>query len=199
MDSLDIRITVKGDAPEQGLVVSNHLSYLDILIYGAIMPCFFVAKSEIGRWPFFGTMARAGGTLFVERSSKSSAMSVNRQIAERLSLPVPILFFPEGTSTDGSKLLRFHSRLFEPGIAMAAPVTAAAIRYVIDDRASNNIQERDLCWFGDDALLPHMWKVLNAPAFHAEVHFGEPRSYSDRRIAAECTHTEIVNMRTVNS
>ena len=80
------------------------------------MPCFFVAKMEIGGWPFFGKAARSGGTIFVDRSSLASAMSVAEQMTERLKLPipVPVLLFPEGTSTDGSQVLRFHSRLIDP-------------------------------------------------------------------------------------
>jgi 1-acyl-sn-glycerol-3-phosphate acyltransferase len=106
-------------------------------------------------------------------------------------LPVPVLFFPEGTSTDGSSLVRFHSRLFEPAAVAGAPVTAAAIRYVIED----GTPERALCWFGDESFLPHLWKTLGTAGFSGEVQFGEPRVYSDRRIAAGETHAEIEAMR----
>jgi 1-acyl-sn-glycerol-3-phosphate acyltransferase len=90
-------------------VVSNHLSYIDILVLAAAMPCFFVAKIEIGGWPFFGKAARSNGTIFVDRGSLASAMSVAEQMTERLKLPipVPVLLFPEGTSTDGSQVIRF--------------------------------------------------------------------------------------------
>ena len=102
-----------------------------------------------------------------------------------------MLFFPEGTSTDGSPLLRFHSRLFEPAIMAGAPVTAAAVRYVLEDGA----EERDLCWFGDEAFLPHLWKALGTAGFSAEVRFGEPQVYPHRRAAADQTHAEITAMR----
>ncbi len=138
----------KAIRPQGGVVVSNHLSYLDIAIFSAAMKCFFVAKAEISRWPYFGEAARSGGTIFIDRSSVDSAEEVAAEIADRLALPVPILFFPEGTSSDGSSVLRFHSRLFEPAHSARAPVTAAAIRYVPAD----GTEERDLCWFGDDAF-----------------------------------------------
>ena len=93
--SLGIRIKVTGHPPNGGLLVSNHLSYLDVLIYGTVLPCFFVSKAEIRRWPFFGWMSRAGGTIYVERSSRSSAISVAEQIAERLQGPISVLLFPE--------------------------------------------------------------------------------------------------------
>jgi 1-acyl-sn-glycerol-3-phosphate acyltransferase len=191
LDSLGIHYRVEGQPPGRGLVVSNHLSYLDILILSAAMPCFFVAKVEIGGWPFFGKAARTGGTIFVDRSSLASAMSVADQMTERLKLPVPVLLFPEGTSTDGSQVLRFHSRLIDPATSVGAPITAAAVRYVID----GGVEERELCWFGDALFLPHLMKALDTAGFSAEVTFGEPHVYHDRRAAADATHAEIEAMR----
>ena len=192
--SLGVTYRFEGDPPKSGIVVANHLSYLDIAIFSAIVKCFFVAKAEISRWPYFGEAARSGGTLFVDRSSVTSAESVAAEIGERLALPVPVLFFPEGTSTDGSSVLRFHSRLFEPAIQAGAPVTAAAIRYVLADGS----EERDLCWFGDDTFLPHLWKTLGTVGFVAEIRFGEPKVYSDRRAAADQTREEVIAMRESN-
>lgn len=189
--SLSIDYLVEGTPPRSGLVVANHLSYLDIAILSAAMPCSFVAKAEIDRWPYFGKAARAGGTMFINRSSLASAEKVSSMIAERLALPVPVLFFPEGTSTDGSEVLRFHSRLFEPAVQAGAPVTTATLRYVLTDGSD----ERDLCWFGDDAFLPHLWKALGCGGFTAEVRFGEPQVYPHRRVAADQTHAEITALR----
>jgi 1-acyl-sn-glycerol-3-phosphate acyltransferase len=186
-----IHYRVEGTPPTHGLVVSNHLSYLDILIIGAATPCFFVAKAEIGGWPFFGEAARIGGTLFIDRASLASAQKVSAMIAERFSLNVPILFFPEGTTTDGASLLRFHSRLFDPAAVAGVPVTAVALGYVIED----GTPESELCWIGDDAFLPHLWKALGTAGFSASVRFGQPRIYPDRRTAADQTHAEVAAMR----
>jgi 1-acyl-sn-glycerol-3-phosphate acyltransferase len=191
--SLGIRLRVEGRPPGDGVVVANHLSYLDILILSASTACFFVAKAEIDGWPYFGWAARKGGTLFIDRSSLASAQSVASLIADRLRLPVPILFFPEGTSSDGSSVLRFHSWLFQPAVRAGAPVTAAAVRYILGDGS----QERDLCWFGDDAFLPHLWKALGTSGFSAEVRFGEPQVYPHPRTAARKTHAEITAMRNI--
>lgn len=188
--SMDIECHVEGQVPTHGLVVANHLSYLDIVILSAAMPCFFVAKAEIDTWPYFGKAARAGGTIFINRSSVASAERVADIISERLKLAVPVLFFPEGTSTDGT-MLRFRSRLFEPGIVSGAPITAASIRYVISD----GTPERELCWYGDESFAPHLLKTLDSPGFHAQLHFGAPRVYADRRVAADETFAEIVVMR----
>lgn len=191
--SMGIHYTMKGTPPTRGLVVANHLSYVDILVLSAEMPCFFVAKIEIGSWPFFGSTARMGGTIFVDRSSLKSAMSVAEQMKERLSLPiqVPVLMFPEGTSTDGREVLRFHSRLIDPATSLGVPITAAAIRYVLE----GGVEEIELCWYDDMYFMTHLWKVLGAVGFSAEVTYGEPRIYPDRRTAADQTHDEIVAMR----
>jgi 1-acyl-sn-glycerol-3-phosphate acyltransferase len=188
---LDFEIKFEGQPPACGLVVANHLSYLDIIIISAVMPCFFVAKMEIVAWPFFGKAARTGGTIFLDRSSLASANSVAEQITERLRLPVPVLLFPEGPSTDGTQVLRFHSRLIDPATAAGAPITTAAIRYVID----GGIEERELCWYDDQSFMTHLWKVLGVKGFSAHLKFGEPRIYSDRRVAADMTRAEIAAWR----
>lgn len=159
------------------------------------MPCFFVSKEEVRRWPYFGTLARANGTLFLTRSSRSSTNRVAKLIAERLAFPAPIILFPEGTSTDGSALLRFHPSLYEPAIQGNAAITAAALRYL----PAAGAHERDFCWFGDDAFLPHLFKVLGTHGFSAEVRFGTPKVYADRREAAIGTHKEIAAMRAVGA
>ncbi|MGA3372460.1 MAG: lysophospholipid acyltransferase family protein [Terracidiphilus sp.] len=186
-----IRCSVEGTPPTHGLVVCNHLSYLDILILSADMPCFFVAKMEIGSWPFFGKSAQVGGTIFIDRSSLASAMSVAEQMSERLKLPIPVLLFPEGTSTDGSQVLRFHSRLIDPATSAGVPITAAAVRYVIED----GTPEIELCWYGDESFVTHLMKVLGVAGFSARVRFGEPRIYPDRRTASDQTHAEVTAMR----
>jgi 1-acyl-sn-glycerol-3-phosphate acyltransferase len=188
--ALGVRLKITGNPPARGLLVSNHLSYLEVLVFGAALPCFLVSKAEISRWPFFGPLARAGGTLFVDRASRASAIKVSEEIAARLKGAVPVLFFPEGTSTDG-ELLRFRSRLFTPAVDAGVPVTAAAVRYVPEDGSP----ERELCWFGDAAFLPHVWKTLKGADFVAEIQFGKPRIYTDRRVAADATRAEVEAMR----
>jgi 1-acyl-sn-glycerol-3-phosphate acyltransferase len=192
LNSLGISCRVTGAIPAHGLVVSNHLSYLDIAMYSAVMPCVFVSKAEVRDWPYFGLAARAGNSIFLDRSSRAAAAAAARAIADRLKAPVPVLLFPEGTSTDGSSVLRFHSALFQPAIDAAAPITAAAIRYAIQD----GVPESELCWFGDQGFLTHLWKALAAPAFTAEIAFTEPAIYSDRRAAALACHEAVTVLRT---
>ncbi|MGA2349818.1 MAG: lysophospholipid acyltransferase family protein [Terracidiphilus sp.] len=193
LNGVGIHYSVEGTPPTHGLVVANHLSYLDILILSAAMPCFFVAKVEIGGWPFFGKAARLGGTIFLDRSSLASANTVAGQMTERLKLPFPVLLFPEGTSTDGTRVLRFHSRLIDPATVAGAQITAAAVRYMIED----GTPEKKLCWDDDTLFLTHLATTLNTPGFSAKVRFGEPHIYPDRRTAADKTHAEVVAMRAV--
>lgn len=189
--SLGLDSRIRGTAPSHGLVVSNHLSYLDILVYSAVMPCVFVSKAEIAQWPYFGLAARAGGTIFLDRASRTSAAAAVAEIAETLKQGVPVLLFPEGTSTDGRQVLRFHSTLFQPAVDAGAPVIAASVRYV----AEGNVPESAMCWFGEDGFVAHVWKLLSLPGFSAEISFGEPVVYRDRRVAAQATHEYIEDMR----
>jgi lyso-ornithine lipid O-acyltransferase len=189
--SLGVDVRVQGTPPARGLVVSNHLSYLDILVISATVPCFFVSKLEVARWPYFGWAARTAGTIFLDRASRSSAAAVAGEISVRLALPILVLLFPEGTSTDGAQVLRFHPRLMEPATHSGAPITSVAIRYVL----AGGVQERELCWFGDVGFVSHLWKVLGVAGFSAQLQFGEPSVYADPRVAAERTHAEVSAMR----
>ena len=88
-------------------------------------------------------------------------------------------------------MIRFHSRLIDPATSLGVPITTASVRYVLED----GVPERELCWYGDETFVNHMWKVLGAVGFVAEVRFGVPRIYSDRRVAADQTRAEITAMR----
>lgn len=195
LGSMGVRWSVAGTPPSHGLVVSNHLSYLDIAVFSAAMPCVFVSKAEVRSWPYFGIAARASGTVFVDRTTRNGAAAAAIEMRERLTLPVPVLLFPEGTSTDGAQVMRFHSSLFQPAMDAAAAVTAAAIRYGMQ----GSFAERDLCWYGDEPFFSNLWRVLGAPPASAEIVFAVPTYYDDRRQAARATHQLVSAMRTEKS
>jgi 1-acyl-sn-glycerol-3-phosphate acyltransferase len=170
----------RGQRPAQGLICSNHLSYLDILVYAATTPCVFVSKQEVGHWPLFGFFARCGGTIFLDRQSRTSAEKAAAQMASVLQAGVAILLFPEGTSTDGAEVLRFHPTLLEPAVQLRQEITAAAIGY-----RAHGVEERDLCWFGDAPFFTHLLRTLGRGSISAEVEFFPDRlAYSDRKSAA---------------
>ena len=175
-----MRLESRGTRPARGLVCSNHLSYLDILVYAATAPCVFVSKREVRRWPAFGFFARCGGTIFLNRESRTSAEQATRKIAQVLEAGVPVLLFPEGTSTDGAAVQRFHPTLLEPAVRLEMEMTPAAIGYRARGR-----EERDLCWYGDAPFLPHLLATLSQAGVEAEVEFHpDPAMAQDRKAAA---------------
>src|SRR5580698_3177979 len=127
----DIDLHVRGQFPSNGLIVSNHLSYLDILLYSAIAPCTFVSKDEVKLWPLIGLAAQLCGAAFVKRENLRSAPAVNSKIAKMIAGGVPIVLFAEGTSTNGSSLLPFRSPLMEPVVQLRAPMIPACVAYQI--------------------------------------------------------------------
>lgn len=186
-----MRLDCRGPRPAQGLICSNHLSYLDILVYAAATPCVFVSKREVGRWPAFGFFARCGGTIFLDRQSRTGAEKAAQQMASVLETGAPILLFPEGTSTDGSEVLRFHPTLMEPAVELNMEVSAAAIGY-----AARGVAERALCWFGDAPFLPHLLRTLGRADMVALVEFfPESGAYGDRKTAALEVREQVEAMR----
>jgi 1-acyl-sn-glycerol-3-phosphate acyltransferase len=194
--ALDIRYRVEGQPPAGStLIVANHLSYLDIVIASAALPCAFVAKKEIGSWPAFGPLSKIGGAIFVDRGNRASSWETADEMAARLAEPVPVVLFPEGTSTDGSEVIRFHSTLFAPAVEGGLLVVPAAVFYEISGAAT----ERDLCWFGDDSFLPHLLRVLEITGFTAVIRFGAAEVFPDRQTAAWRSHDAIAGMRAAPS
>ena len=186
-----MRLEVRGLRPAQGLICSNHLTYLDILVCASATPCVFVSKQEVRRWPAFGFFARCGGSIFLDRQSRAGAAKAAAQMLSTLEAGVPILLFPEGTSTDGSQVLRFHPFLLEPAVQLGLETTAAAVAY-----RAGNFQERDLCWFGDAPFLPHLFRTLSRTSVAAEVEFFPDRlAYSDRKTAALQLREQVEAMR----
>jgi lyso-ornithine lipid O-acyltransferase len=176
-----------------GLTVSNHLTYLDILVFGAARPFLFVAKSEVRRWPLLGTLASLGGTIFVDRGRSLQVADASREIEEALRSGIPVLLFPEGTSSDGSSVLPFRSPLFEPAIRAGAAVTAAAVRYHAADAS-----EDQLAYWGDMVFLPHLFRTLCVPGLAAEIEFDSPCCFRDRKCAAREAWQQVHLLRAAN-
>jgi 1-acyl-sn-glycerol-3-phosphate acyltransferase len=184
---MGVRLECRGAHPTGGLICSNHLSYLDILSYAAVTPCIFVSRSDVHRWPVFGWCARWGGTIFIDRQSRASTEDVVQQMNNALGAGVPILLFPEGTSTDGSSVLRFHPSLLEPAIRREQEITAAAIGYRMKGG-----EERDVCWYGDASFVPHIFRTMGRVGIVSEVEFHPDRAvYSERKVAALDLHQKV--------
>ena len=176
-----ISASTSGRFPAEGLIVANHLSYLDILLLSAAAPCAFVSKSEVRHWPLIGLAAKISGTIFVVREKRRATGEANRQIEQRLCEGVPVVLFAEGTSTDGSCLLPFRPSLFEPAVQLHSPITPAGISYELETGSVG----RDICYVGDDTFLPHVLRLLAIERIRGRVSFGEPiRGYAGRKEAA---------------
>lgn len=169
--AMGMRRTRRGPLPRgPGLLVSNHLGYVDVLLLAAETGAVFVSKAEVRHWPLVGHTARAMGTLFVTRGDKRVLAEVNAGIRAALREGRLVAFFPEGTTTDGERCLPFRPSLFEPAAGGAAPVHCAALRYRTRDAALP--AERVVAWTGGQPFLAHVRGLLALPGFDAEARFG---------------------------
>lgn len=147
------------------IVVANHLSWLDPLVVASLLPVTPIAKHEIRRWPFVGSLCASMGCMFVERGSAASGAMVLRSARAALAEGVSVLGFPEGTTRPfGSGLGPFHRGLFGLAQRLGVPVVPVALRY--DDPA--------LHWVGDDAFAPHWYGVVGRARTRVEVAIGAP-------------------------
>lgn len=176
---ITVRVLGAPDRTGPALSVANHVSYLDIPVLAALIDGAFVAKSEVGTWPLFGTAAKLTGTVFVNRSG-GEAMSQREDLIRRLTTGRGLILFAEGTSTDGSRVAPFKSSLFsiverppEAGKFVIQPVSIAYPRYA-DGSALIGERRALYCWFGDAALIPHMVRMMAMKGAEAEVRFHPP-------------------------
>jgi 1-acyl-sn-glycerol-3-phosphate acyltransferase len=183
-----IHIRVVGQRPSGktgALILANHTGWLDIVIFSAVMPLSFVAKAEVGTWPFFGTLARLQRTVFVTRERRSQTGVARDDIQNRLLAGDTLVLFPEGTSHDGNTVLPFKSALLG-----AAEVETSAGHHVIVQPVSTAFtgihgmpmgrENRPLyAWYGDMELVPHLWEALKAGPLDVVVEFHPPLSLDD--------------------
>ncbi len=191
LQAIHLQLTVRGTPPTHGLIVSNHLSYLDILCYSAAVPCVFVSKAEVEQWPIFGKYARWSGSVFVRRHDRGDAARANVQVGETLKDGIPVVLFPEGTTTDGHSILRFHSTMLQPAIDVGAPITPCAIAYKLDD----GDPAREIAWWGDMTLMPHVWNMMSKKRISATICFGDPiQPGCDRKKVGTFLHQQVVGL-----
>ena len=180
---LGIRVHLHGalDRRRPLMIAANHASWKDILVLGAIADVAFIAKAEVANWPVFGVLARLQKTIFVTREQKRKAGEQVNEIADRMKAGEIVVLFPEGTTSDGNRLLEIKSSLF--GAAAAAVphvpgnvvhVQPVAIAYTRVQGMSMGRYHRPIAaWPGDIELVPHLMGVLKAEAIDVEVSFGE--------------------------
>lgn len=180
--------------------VSNHTSYLDILILGASLDAFFVAKSEIAGWPLINRVVKLGGTIFVNRSKKLNATKQVNKLNQIIKNGSNIILFPEGTSNDGQKVLPFKSSLFsitdfeENKDCYVQPIS---ITYTgLDGLPLSRMFKPFFAWYGDMDLLPHAWKFLGLGSSEIKVKYHQPLKFAkfeSRKIFANYCYNQISN------
>lgn len=180
-----IRVVGKPVTGQGVLLLANHTGWADILIFSAATPLSFVAKAEVARWPFFGTLARLQRTVFVARERRSTTGEARDVIRERLLAGETLLLFPEGTSHDGNRVLPFKSALLGAAEAVMAggkhvvvqPVSAAftGLHGLPMGRENRPL----FAWYGDMEMVPHLWEAILAGPLDVVVQFHAPMSLDE--------------------
>ncbi len=162
---VNLHLTLEGGLPERrALLVSNHISWLDIIVIGQYLPAYFVAKSEILNWPVIGYLAKQGGTIFIHRGNKQQIKATAEKMVWLLKQNSNIVAFPEGTTTKGDEVLHFHSSLFQPALLTRSVIQPVAIQY-----QGEALQLAP--FIGDDAFVPHLIKMLCLDKIEVRVSF----------------------------
>lgn len=169
VETFGIDVRVRGEFPERGVLISNHLSYVDIVLFASIRPCVFVSKAEIESWPLLGWMTTMAGTVYVRRGQRGSAKEAGSGMRAAADAGLPVVFFPEGTTSNGETILKFHSGLLTEALAAEQPVTAAYLRYsMVEENGTATVRD-DVAYWGDRAILPHIFRFLSLRGVRAEL------------------------------
>jgi 1-acyl-sn-glycerol-3-phosphate acyltransferase len=170
-----VRIRVQGTIPLArfrggGMVACNHISWMDIFVINAIQPASFVAKADIAAWPVVGTLVARGGTLFIERGKRHAVHQMIERIAQHVKAGWLVAVFPEGTTSDGRRILPFHANLLEAAVRAQVPLLPMGIRYT--DAEGNHDPATE--YIGDTTFVESLMWVTARPVVVARVVGIEP-------------------------
>jgi 1-acyl-sn-glycerol-3-phosphate acyltransferase len=186
---------ISGAIPKSGLLVANHLSYLDILVIGSVTPAIFVSRADVRGWPLFGWLAKLGGTIFIQRERRTHVGEVNREIETALAAGVLVVVFPEGTSSNGETVLPFRASLLEPALRGGHAVSTAWIHYELDDGDA----KQEVCYWGDHTFFPHLLNLLGKKSVRATLRFGQfSRMTEDRKELAKQLRAAVSELKLKN-
>ena len=188
---LNICISMPSDAPllQSGILVTNHISWLDVFVLNAVAPMRFVAKSEVQNWPVIGWFCGRAQTLFIERGRARDAARINKQIVELLQGGDSLAVFPEGTSTDGTAVAAFHASLLQPAIDAGVLIHPVAIRY----QDAEGVHSTAPAYIDDISFATSLWNILNCRNLHVQL-FPTPSlnaADSDRRTLTRLAYQQI--------
>ncbi len=186
-----IRAVHEGRVPERGMVVCNHLGYLDIGVIAISGPMVFVSKAEVAGWPFMGSLARCAGTLFLKREMRAHVAEIGSLMRPIIEAGTVVAVFPEGTSSGGDGVLPFRSSLLEPAAANGWPVTPACITYEV----SEGTVAEDVAYWRDMTFAPHFLNLLARRWVVGRVEYGEPvEGVGDRKELTRRLHAAVAGM-----
>jgi lyso-ornithine lipid O-acyltransferase len=169
---LGFNTIVTGKLPEHGqcLIVSNHVSWIDIVVLSAVSPLSFVAKREVATWPLFGWMAKLQRTVFIDRERRHSTKHSRTELETRLAQGDRIVLFPEGTSHNGETVLPFKSSFFAAATAPEIAIVPVTLAYKKNYGLPLTRRNRGtFAWYADMDLLPHLWEALCAGPLTVEI------------------------------
>ena len=190
--AVDMTYATEGHVPLEGAVITNHLSYIDIVVHAAIHPCVFVSAIETRKMPLIGWISMMAGTVYVTRGGGGSAEKAAEGMAKGFRDELPVVFFPEGGTFVGDEpVMPFHSGLLAEALEAGAPVTAGFIHYELsaDDLARGKSARTDVHW-GHQSLVGHIWNFLGLHGLKAVVRFADApitfsaEAYENRKVAA---------------
>ena len=188
---LHVKVESRGLIPKEGLLVSNHQGYLDILCLNVLCPSTFVAKAEIKSWPLFGLFSEWSGTIFLDRKHRTALRGPLDRVVELLRNGERVTIFPEGTDSDGTGVLPFHSSFFEAAIQAQCPVVPLAIRY----SAPGVSQNVEVIYWKDRRFIFHVIRLLGVKEVLARVTFGQPMGAGrNRKKLSEEVRAQILGM-----
>jgi 1-acyl-sn-glycerol-3-phosphate acyltransferase len=170
------------------LLVANHISWLEIVAIGSLRPIRFLAKDDVRSWPLIGTLVALGGTLFIHRHSNSALRRTQADLAQALGAGQNVLIFPEGTTTDGSRVERFRPALFEAARSARRPIQPVAISY-----RCGSAPDPIAPFIGDDGFVQHLWRILRRADTHLYLHFCEPLDSGEMRQALAHSSRECIS------
>jgi len=193
---LNITPHVEGEPPNAveaaAMVAANHVSWIDIFLISAVRPTRFVAKSEIRAWPIAGWIADRAGTLFIRRDQMRDMARIDARVREVMGQGVCVGLFPEGITTEGDELRKFHSSLFEAAVANSAHVHPAAIRYEHPDGTLC----RQMSFIGERTFGESIGLILRQQSVRAKIMFAPPieAAGASRRDLAKSVECEIARL-----
>lgn len=188
---LGVRIKVEGTQPALPfLLVSNHLSYLDVVVYAATTPIRFVTKREVSDWPVFGLLARSMGSIFVDRTAKRDALRALDELADAMAGGDGVLLFAEATSTAGHSVLPFRPALLEWAAQTGQPAHYASIGYRTP--SGGPPAHLAVCWWGEMTFIRHLVELARLPWIEATVRHGDaPIAERNRKRLADRLHQAV--------